>query len=116
MKRWFIQHKTILIGFSITSVILMAAVFYQFNIILQPEAMQDLKIYAETKEITPVLQKYAFVAIISITIFVIWALLFMIIIWRIFFPSKKKVREAFSFDSIEFLYKMPENIRKELKQ
>ena len=116
MKKWFIRHRILLISFFIVSIILTIMVMIQINIITQPDVLQDLKKYIETNNITPSLKRYVFIFIVNLILLVVWAILFTFIIWMIFFPTKKSFRETFYIDSLEFLYKMPSNLKKELKR
>lgn len=116
MKNWFKRQKVILISFFILSIILFLVTAIQINIITQPEVLEELSNYITTNEITSSLKKYVFVVVINMIVFAVWALLFLILMWRVFFPTKKAMRDAFSIDSFMFLYKMPGNLKKELKR
>lgn len=116
MKNWFLRNKIILISFVGVSIVLFIMTGLQINIIIQPEVLEELNQYIETKEITSSLRNYVLVAIVNLIIFAVWAILFLMIMWKIFFPTNKVMREAFQIDSFEFLFNMPSRIKKELKR
>lgn len=116
MKIWFKQNKIVLIAFSIVSIILFIMTAIQINYIVQPHVLEELNNYIETSEITPSLMKYVIMVLINFLLFGVWALLFIFIMWKVFFPTKKSIHEAFQIDSLSFLYKMPGNLKKELKR
>lgn len=116
MKNWFKRHKILLISFLSLSIILFLMIIIQVNIITKPDVLQDLNNYIETKDLTPALKKYVFMFFANLFLFAVWTILFMFIMWRIFFPTTNSLRDAFQIDSFQFLYNMPENIKKELKR
>lgn len=116
MKKWFKHHKVVLITFAILSVFLFIITAIQINYIVQPHVLEELNNYIETNEITPPLMKYVVMVVINLITFGIWAILFVFIMWNVFFPTRKSMREAFQVDSLEFLYNMPSNLKKELKR
>lgn len=116
MKKWIEKQKNTLILFGITSVVLLVMTIIQLNYILQPSVIEDLNVYIETNEIAPSLMRHVVMTVINIFIFIIWLTLFSIILWKIIFPTKKSVNEAFQVDSIKYLYNLPNEIKKELKR
>jgi len=116
MINWFKKYKIILISFAITSIVVFILTTIQISIITQPDVLMDLNTYMETNEISSSLKKYVFVVILNIVVFAIWAIMFLIIMWRVFFPTNKAMKEALQIDSFQFLYDMPRNLKKELKR
>lgn len=116
MKKWFVRNKYLLISFGITSVIFFTLVYIQLSYVLQPEVFQELENYIETGEITQPLVNYSVLALISLVFFGIWAVIFVILLWKIIFPTKKSVHDAFLFDNYKYLYNLPREIRKGLNK
>lgn len=116
MKNWFVRNRFILISFVVITLIVLILTMIQVNLITQPQVLEDLNGYIETNEISSALKKYVVIAFITLFFFGVWGILFFIIMWRVLFPTNKTLREAFHFDGLEFLYRMPSNLKKELKR
>jgi|SRR5699024_1650867 len=116
MKKWFKRNKVLLIIFAILTVISLITVAIQISYIIQPHFIEDLNYYMETKEIKQSLIKHVIMTVVNIIILGAWTINLTVIIWLVFFPTKKTAKESFQLDSIKYLYNLPEQIKKELKQ
>lgn len=116
MKKWLNTNKRIIIFFLILTMITFTLIYSQLNFISQPEMLQQLSNYVETGEITSSLSKYAILMLIGLLFFGIWAIVFTILIWKMFFPTKKSVKEAFLYDNYKFIYNLPKEIKKGLNK
>lgn len=114
MKKWFNRNKTLLIIFSITTIILIIFTYFQLNFIIRH--LPELQQYAETGEISQPLSKYATLGIFNIVIFGIWALLMMAVLWKIFFPTKESAKNAFHVNDLEYILGLPSQLRRGLKK
>jgi ABC-type sulfate transport system permease component len=116
MKKWLEKQKYILVAFLIVTTLLVIMVTLQLHFITQPHMIEDLSNYIETNELSSSLINYAILAIINLIILGVWGTLFVIIMLKVLFPTKKSAKEAFQIDSLQFLYDMPKELRKELKR
>jgi|SRR5699024_1955651 len=116
MKNWFNRNKYLFIIFGIVSIVLFGLMYVQISYILQPEVLEQLQVYSETGEISKSLAKYSMLAFVSLIVFGIWAILFVVIIFKVIFPTKKSVKDAFLYDNYKYLYNLPSEIRKGLKK
>lgn len=72
--------------------------------------------YLQSNELKELLNKFGFFGVINLIIFGFWILFFLTILWKIYFPSTKAVKDAFCISEIEFIFKLPSQLRKELKK
>lgn len=114
MKKWFDRNKVLLITFGITTIILITLTYFQLNYILQH--LNELEEYAQTGVISKPLSKFGTIGIFNIITFGIWVLMLLIILWKMLFPSKESVKNAFHINDFEFIFGLPSNIRRELKK
>lgn len=114
MKKWFDRNKILLLAFIITSIILVIFTYFQLNLILQH--LDELEVYAQTGEISEALNKFGTIGIFYVILFGIWAIMLLVILWKILFPSKESAKSAFHVNDLEFIIGLPSNIRRELKK
>lgn len=111
---WFKANKTLLILFSIITVIFVLVTSFQVTFLLNN--LSDLNTYIETGIITNKMYQYGLIAGLNMLIVAIWFILFTILGWKILFPSYQSVKSAFCINELEFLIKMPTSLRKELSR
>lgn len=114
IKKWLLKHKTLLISFSITSIIFAIVTGYQVTLLL--DNIQDLQYYAKTGEITDEMYSYGIVGGLNLLIGILWIVQFLFLLWKVIFPDYRTVKNAFFLNELEFLIKMPTNVRKELNK
>ena len=116
MKAWLKKNKLHLIILAALSLIFFFMTGFLISYISNPYVLEDLNQYIENNEISPALKKYVVLVVIDLLIFAVWAIFFLIIMWKVFFPNKKTVHEAFQMDTLGFLYGLPSSMKKELKR
>ncbi|MCU9601766.1 hypothetical protein [Pallidibacillus thermolactis] len=114
LKNWINKNKFLLILFTITTVI---SIFTGYFLIMSfIKNLSDLRIYVETGIMSEQLGTLGIFGIISLIIFIIWIVLILLIIWKVLFPSKESVKNAFCVNQLEYLIKLPSEIKRELKK
>ncbi|MFP3721979.1 hypothetical protein SFC57_24050 [Niallia circulans] len=114
MKKWLNRNKTLLIIFSITTIILIVLTYFQLNFIIQH--LPELQQYAETGEISQSLSQYGTIGIFNLIVFGIWALLMILVLWKAFFPTKESAKNAFHLNDMEYIFGLPSRLKRELKK
>lgn len=116
IKKWFKKNKYLLIVFGIVSIIFFILVYASLAYVLQPNVYADLDNYTKTGVITTSLTKYAILAFISLIFLVVWSILFSVVLWKIIFPSRQSVKDAFMYDNFKFIIDIPKNLKKGLNK
>ena len=57
--------------------------------------MEDLEIYAATKEMSDSLRFVGLLGLINIAILTVWTFIFIFIILKVIFPNKRSVKKLF---------------------
>lgn len=115
MKNWLEKNKIILIVFLAISFVFITLFYIQVSYIIKPENFQELERYIETGEITKTLFNYLVLTFINLITFIVWTITFIIVLWKVIFPTNKSVKEAFMYEQFKFLYQLPSKIRKGMK-
>lgn len=111
-KSWFQRNKNLLIFFGFTTLITFLFTLLEINLILTNSS--ELEIYAETNEMTDSLKTVGMMGLINVLLLGFWISLFMLIILKVIFPSKRTVKDVFFLDELNFLKEIPREFRKGL--
>lgn len=116
IKNWVKQNKILLITFAIATVILIFTTYFISISIVQniSELQIQTETITDTELISEQLGKFGTIGIIGLLTFGIWIILMLMVAWKVIFPSKESAKQAFCINELEFLMKLPSQIRREM--
>lgn len=114
VKKWINKNNKFLKIFGIFSAISFIVTAIEIKLIVSN--LEDLQIYANTSVISDNLKTVGLVGLLCGFLLIVWILLLLVLLLKIFFPDKKAVKNAFFLSELEFLKEIPEEIRKGLNR
>ncbi|MCT1389850.1 hypothetical protein M4D76_16260 [Peribacillus frigoritolerans] len=114
MKAWYKKNKNILIIFGFTTLITFLFTMLEIHLIMSN--MQDLEIYATTREMSDSLKFVGIMGLINVAILTVWTFIFIFIILKVIFPNKRSVKNFLFLDELRFLKDIPSEIRREVNK
>lgn len=112
MKKWIIDNKKLLISFGILTITTFILLLIEVNLIINN--VYELQQYAVTKEISTTLKAISLIGLLDIALLTAWIVILMYIFLRLIFPNKKTVQNAFFLTELDFLKKLPNELKKGL--
>lgn len=110
---WIKENSFMLKVFSIYSIF--TFLFTAYFITLAVENISGLEQYSQTNIITKELTQLALVGMLNFLVAGIWALYLIFIIFKLLFPKKNSLKNAFFIEELVFLKDLPRKVKGEFE-